>query len=444
MLVLFATAAHAGGYYYSDSGIVAASRGGAFVAGAYGQFAQRYNPAGLIHTERPTLNVGWSGVQQAITFTRLGTDGAPLAPAENQASPFDVPELGFVTPVGSRFAFAFGFTSPYAPSSKYDEEGPQRYSIKRTALYEFDVGPSVAFRVHPTLTVGASFQWHYFDVAQSVDATFTGQDDPSGDIAVDVRTVDRFTPNWNAGVQFTPHPAVTFGLAAQPGTTYAARGEMGLDFTGNVLANGFLQKAKYRDGDVGLDLSLPWVVRGGVAVRPVERLEVELATVWQDWSSLGDIVVSDLDIDLQWSGVPLGEVTETLSIPVELRDSVSIRLGGEWRAHDRLSLRAGGFWENGAIASKDLSVALFDPPKVQVGGGGSGFVADERVRFDATVAWLFFPDQEVRDSEVVQIAAQEDTQTVVVGDGDYESHGWILGLGAQVAFGQRRTPWQPE
>lgn len=445
MLLLLATAAHAGGYFYSDSGILATGRGGAFVAGAYGQYAQRYNPAGLVHTDRPTITVGWSGVQQAITFTRLAEDGTRLDPAVNQASPFDVPELGFVTPVGSRVAVAFGFTSPYAPSSKYDEEGAQRYSIKKTALYEFDVGPSVAVRVHPMLSVGASFQWHYFDVSQSVDATFSGQDDPTGDIAVDVRTVDKFTPNWNAGLQFTPHRAITFGLAVQPGTKYGARGEMGLDFTGNVLADvGVLSKAKYRDADVGLDLSLPWVLRGGVAVRPVDRLELELATVWQDWSSLGDIVVSDVNIDLQWAGIPLGEVAETLTIPVALKDTVSIRLGGEWRAHEHLSLRAGGFWENGAVDAKDLSVALVDPPKVQVGGGASGFFVDDRLRFDAAFAWLFFPDQEVRDSNVVQIAAQEGTQTVVVGNGDYQSHGWILGLGAQVAFGQRRAPWQPK
>ncbi|MCB9684984.1 MAG: outer membrane protein transport protein [Alphaproteobacteria bacterium] len=132
--LLCATPAWAGGYFYSDSGIVATGRGGAFVAGATGQFAQYYNPAGLIRVDRPTVTLGWSGVQQNVSFSRLKDDGTFYDPAVNQAAPFSVPELGFTTPIGQRVGFAFGFYSPFAPSSEYDEEGPQRYSIKDTLV----------------------------------------------------------------------------------------------------------------------------------------------------------------------------------------------------------------------------------------------------------------------------------------------------------------------
>lgn len=444
--LLAALPAQAGGYYFSDSGIVATGRGGAFVAGAYGQFAQHHNPAGLIHTERPTVNVGWSGVQQAVTFRRLAEDGETFFPeVENRASPFDVPELGFVTPLGPRFALAVGFYSSFAPSSDYPEEGPQLYSIKKTGIYEFSVGPSVAFRVHPMLTVGAGLQWHYFDVSQSLDVSFSGQDDPSGDIAVAVRTIDPFTPNWNAGFQFTPHEMVTVGASVQPGTKFGARGDLSLDFAGNALEP-FLGQVKYQDRDVGLDLGIPWVVRGGVAVRPVPQLEIELAGVWQDWSSLGDIVVSDIDVTLDAALLPeeQKQVAPELQIDTELADVVSVRLGAEWRAHDHLALRAGGVREGGAVAESDLNVALIDTPKWQLGGGASGFFLDERLRFDAAFAWLFLDSRQVRESSVEQIGAFDDLDTVVVGTGDYRSHGWVLGAAGSVAFGKRRAPWAPK
>ena len=63
--------AEGAGYYFSDSGIVSTGRGGAWIAGADNQFAQLHNPAGLIHVDAPTVNIGMSFVQQRTTFTPL-------------------------------------------------------------------------------------------------------------------------------------------------------------------------------------------------------------------------------------------------------------------------------------------------------------------------------------------------------------------------------------
>ena len=160
--LLLPTQALASGYYYSDSGIVATGRGGAWVAGADTQFAQRFNPAGLIRVRQPTFNIGWSGVTQNTRWTQQGncadqlitnapaecfsnpTDTGTLDPngtfsydeAVNQAPPFNVPQLGFVTPFGEDLVFAVGFISPFAPSSEWDAEGPQRYAIVDSAVYQ--------------------------------------------------------------------------------------------------------------------------------------------------------------------------------------------------------------------------------------------------------------------------------------------------------------------
>ncbi|MEM6926924.1 MAG: outer membrane protein transport protein, partial [Myxococcota bacterium] len=271
-MVLWAPLASAGGYFYSDSGIVATGRGGAFVAGADTQFAQQYNPAGLIRIDRPTLNLGTSFVQQNVGFTRLRTGADPAAPdaffgeVENQASPFVIPQGGFAMPLGDDFAFAVGFYSPFAPSSLYDEEGPQRYSIKDTLIYQFSVGPSLAWQPVEWFTIGVGLQWQYLQVGQSVDITFDGSDDPPGDIAVDARVVDAFTPNANVGVLIEPVPEVSIGLSAQPGSSYVGRGSGTLDFTGNTLQEiGFIDPAVYTDDDVSLAIRLPWVLRAGVA-----------------------------------------------------------------------------------------------------------------------------------------------------------------------------------
>lgn len=439
MVLFLVGAAHAGGYFYSDSGIVATGRGGAWIAGADTQFAQYYNPAGLIRIDSPTINIGWSGVQQNVRFTRFGVDGEPLPEVRNEATPFDVPEIGFATPLGSRVALAVGFYSPFAPSSLYDEEGPQRYSIKDTTIYQFSIGPSVAVRLHPMFTLGAGLQWQYLQIGETVDITLTGQDDPAGDVAVEARAADTFTPNANAGLLFEPHDRVSIGLAVQAPTSFSARGTGSLDFEGNAFA-ALLDETRYVDEDIRLNIDLPWVVRAGVAVRPIPRLEIEAAVVWQDWSALDDIVIEDIDVTVASSSPLLPEdqrkVDESISLPAGLNDTVSLRLGAEVDVHERVAIRAGGFWENSALTPEEVSVALVETPKVQLGAGTSIWAIPRRLRFDAAFAWLFFQSLEIRNSTVSQIDAGvlPGTVPLVVGNGDLSSHGWVVGLSGQLSF----------
>lgn len=436
--------AQAGGYYYSDSGVIATGRGGAFIAGAHGQFAQYHNPAGLIRTTAPTFSVGWSGVQQHVDFRRQMADGGFYPEIRNQASPFDVPEGGLVWPVHERVVVAVGFYSPFAPSSLYDEEGPQRYSVKDTSVYQFSVGPSAAFRVHDMLVLGLGLQWQYLSLFQSLDVTTTGQDDAKGDIAVEARATDAFTPNANLGLLFEPHKRVTVGLSVQPPTRFRARGSMGLDFDGHTFATtGILTETTYKDEDVGLDIALPWVLRAGVAVRPLERLEIEAAAVWQDWSALNDITVEDVDVTVEVSDTFAAvipeeqrQVQDQFAFPAGLRDTISLRLGAELDLHERVAVRAGGFWENGSVPPQEMTVSLMDSPKVQLGAGATVWAIPERLRFDAAFAYLLFRSLEIRDSTVTQINAgiSDNITPQVVGNGDLSSRGWVLGLLGSVSF----------
>jgi len=449
LLSLLSSHAFAGGYFFSTPGIVATGRGGAWIAGADSQFAQFYNPAGLIRVRRPTVNLGWSGVQQNVRFERLADDPAegesPFLPAvENQAAPFDIPQLGFVSPLpgrlGERVVVALGFISPFAPSSLYPEEGPQRYTIKDTGIYQFGIGPSVAVKLHPMLTLGAGVQWSYLQLSQTIDITVTGEDDPAGDIAVEAQVVDPFTLTGNVGLLFDPHEAVTFGASFTPGSQYEARGEGTLDFTGNAFEV-LLNEATYTDDDVALAISLPNIVRTGVAVRPVPALEIEGAVVWQGWSSLADIEITDIDVTVDTDSVLIPEdqrqVDERIVLPAGLRDTVSLRLGAEWQVDELLALRVGGFRESGALADDEVSVALVDTTKWQVGGGASAWTAKRNFRLDLAAATLFFPALELRDSTVDQIDAGvlDGVEPAVVGNGNLTSSGWVVGIGGSWSFG---------
>lgn len=432
---LFAPAlAHAGGYYYPDSGIVAFGRGGAWFASADSQFAQRYNPAGLVRVDRPTVNVGLSGVQQDVTFARKDADGTTQDPVSNEAKPFLVPQLGFAMPLPHDLAFAFGFYSPAAPGYAYDPNGAQRYTVIHTSIAQFSVGPSLAWRPLPWLAIGAGLQWNALTVAEQLDVTTSGNTDPGGDVLVDLKAQDWFTVSGNLGLLIEPVPELSIGFMVQPPSPYKGHGPATLDFTDWGAAS-VLDQTVWTDPNVDLTLSLPLRLGFGIAERPVDGLEIELAGTYERWSSLKSIQVQNIDITVTGA---MGDtpVDSTIDLPAGFRDVYSVRLGGEYALNDDWSVRAGGFWENGARKSDLISVALYDPNKFQASCGASAMFFDH-LRADLSFGWLFIQKMTVTDSQVTQTNAFGDT-TTVVGNGDYSSHGWMVGGQLSWAFGKRK------
>jgi len=449
-LLLSLFPADAGGYYFSDSGVVAAGRSGAWVAGADTQFAQHYNPAGLIRVDAPTFSAGLSGVQQNVRFDRVDDAGNTLPTARNQAPPFSVPQLGFASPINDDLGFAVGFTSPFAPSSQYEPDGAQRYSIIETTIWQFSVGGSAAWRARPWLTIGGSLGMQALRVDEELKVSMTGPDsdgtdNPDGDILVEARTWDPVRPWWNLGVLIEPDERVSIGLSMTPPVRFVSRGPGQLDFTGSFI-EGQLDKPVWEDEDVALNIQLPVILRGGVAVRPDPAVEVELAVVWEPWSTLSDIQVEDIDVTV--TGGPLvGErdVPETLSLPSDFRNSVSVRLGGEWRVHDKAELRAGAMWERGALSPNSLSLALVDPWKVQGSLGGSAWLIDGRLRVDGMATALFMPRLDITDSTVTQVVipvTSSEPEPAVVGNGTVRSTGFTAGARLAWVFRSkaRKTP----
>ena len=476
LALLLPSLAQASGYYYSDSGIVATGRGGAWVAGADTQFAQYHNPAGLIRIDQATFNIGWSGVTQNAQWRQQGLCADQLLPgdiascangnatffypeAENGAPPFNVPQLGFVAPVADNLVLAIGFISPYAPSSEWDADGPQRYTIIDSSIYKFGIGPSAAWQPIKQVTFGAGFQWSYLSLGRSLNLTMNGLDDPGGDIFVNVSAKDSFTPSWNVGLLIEPTEDISFGFAATPPTAYDAKGEIEVDFAGNALESEF-EPLRY-SGDARLAIDLPLILRAGVAIRPISRLEVEFAWVWQQWSSLDEIRITDVDMTVGFTDssflndfIPEEDrrITGPFNLPAGLKDGGSYRFGAEYRFNDAFEGRAGTFYEPSAVPEELVTVSLVDAPKWQVGGGGSVWIPNTSIRFDMAFAWIFLQDLQIRNSEVRQVTAgvfdcgDDDNITgaacsknaAIIGNGDVSSSGWIVGLQAQYAFGPKK------
>ena len=479
VLALLSADAQAAGYYTSDVGVRAFSRGGAYVAGANDLLALWYNPAALTRLGDGLVTLDIAAVSQDVTFDRkdypgegpLDADGNPTdlvnAPIENQARAYPIPHLGAAWSFGlPNTVFAVGFYPPYAPDLAYPEDGAQRYSLIDTLIVQTFTGASVAHRFMDRLSVGAGLSWNYLRVEQvlavSVPFVLPGttdteqlraNEDPQYDVRFRMDGRDMAALGWNLGALYEP-PSNRYavGFMFQAPVRFSATGLMAADFSDNFFRTddvfGVVAQDTATDPKVRFDVSMPPIVKMGALVRPRPNLEVELAAVWEGWSVIEEIVVYDVDMTIpvdkdktvsQTFGIEDIEVTDDIVLPAGYTDTWSIRLGGEWRLHERGTVRAGGMWEQGAIPASNRGVSLLDGRKLGYGLGGTVQV---HPRVGVDVGWFqsFVPETIIEGSNVESIILHWETGEIVdgrnVGDGKLKGSSKLLGIGVNYAFGK--------
>jgi len=473
LVSLLSLDAHAAGYYTSDVGVRAFSRGGAYVAGPSDLLALWYNPAALTRLGDGLVTVDAAGVWQSVYFDRadypgegpLDASGQPTdlvnAPIENDAPAYVIPHMGAAWSFGlPNTVFAAGFYPPYAPDLAYPEDGPQRYSLIDTLIIQTFTGASVAHRFGDWVSVGGGASWNYLRVEQvlavSVPASTTdptGNEDPQFDVRFRMDGRDKGSLGWNAGLLVEP-PSNRWavGLMYQAPVKFTGVGVMEADFSDNYFRTddtlGIIAADTVRDPQVSFDVSMPAILKMGALVRPIDTLEIELAAVWEGWSVIDQIVVTQVDmvVPVDETHPVVGalemediEIKDDIILPAGYQDTWSVRLGGEWLIGERATVRAGGLWEQGAIPAASRGVSLLDGKKWGYGLGGT-FQAHKRIAVD--VGWFqsFVPETVIEDSSLEAITLDWQTGEIIpgrnIGDGTLSGSAMIFGGGINYAFGK--------
>lgn len=483
--------AHAAGYYFTDIGVRSFARGGAFIAGADDLTALFYNPAALTRIRRNNITLNVASVQQFVTFQRAQTTGAgPLNDdgvgsdiafprIENNAPAFVIPHFGVSSRLGTKnTTFAFGFYPPYAPDLSYDADGPQRYSLIDVMVIQTSAGPSVAHRVNDWLSIGGGLAWNVLLAEQElavsvpfhpnqIESTFedgelvttigdpTPNEDPSNDVGFAFAASDWKGWSWNAAVMIEPNDGKwAYALMVQPPVAFDAEGTITADFSEHMLhttgfpsGNPIIVSEKTTDPDVRLQITMPLILKTGFAFRPTKRSEIELAAVWQQWSSIETITITDLDLKVDINQEHTLEqvremddvsITDDVVLPAGYQDAWSLRLGGHVDVGERTTLRAGAFYETSGIPAATQSVSLIDGKKIGYGVGGS-YRPQDGISIDLGLTQAFLTPTEATDSQVKQISVDALTgdflDGTTIGNGTYESNSLIFGAGMTYEFG---------
>lgn len=437
-----ATVAVAGGMYLPTRGVRPTGRGGAFVAGADDLHATWFNPAGLAAITGDAVLVDATLVSQAIDYTRVDSGGNAQAPVSNQSPGLPIPSLGYARKLGDRTVIAAGVWAPFAGLSKFDEDGPQRYSnVDLSKSLIATVGVGVAMRLGDNIRIGATVQDHVVALETVImlsgcpGETVCAPEDPDFDSLNRVDQNSWFNPSGSIGVQVDVHDRATFGASFQLPVFVRGKGTLHT----RLPPSGFFDGASVEGDRADIAVDLPASFRAGVEVRP-GRWRVELATTVELWSQQDEMTITPKDVRIvNAAGVGTYELGPMV-VPREFGNTVAAHLGieGQPSASLPLTVRAGYLFETGAPPDAFLTVMTVDGQK-HLGSLGLGY-AWGTWQVDAVAAFAKMSDRTVtpevgRAPQLNPIRDESDEPlTVYVNWGDYASSWLMLGAGVSRAW----------
>lgn len=423
--LLIGPSAFAGGLELPVRGVRPLSVGGAFVASADGGNALWANPARLDESGA-LVELGAVLLQASYASPDGGVANARETTLPN-------PTISLTGKLTDWLTIGGGMYAPYSPQHGFDETGPQRYALvasDQSTISVLAIGAAVRFG---GFELGFTVQNVLAHIRQrTVMSGYTGvfgsPSDPELDILNELELRDDFTLSGNFGLTFQEGP-VRLGVALQLPYTIGGRA----DFRVRLPTSVFFDAASVEGDGVDFEIPFPMQLRAGVSLAALDNLSLELSMTWQDWS-----VQDELRIDpggrIRLTGVPSIGNYEVPALVVDrrMKDTWSAHLGADWGLSENLHLRGGVFGETSAFDDATFSVAQLDGDKLGIALGGRWQAGNFTV--DIALAHVMQASRNITDSELRQLNPTNPEQTVVIGNGAYDSRLWIGGLGVGYTF----------
>jgi long-chain fatty acid transport protein len=252
-MTVAATATADSGLDSPESGVVQMGRGSAWTARADDPLAAYFNPAAMAF-QATSVHLGAQLMMSKKCFTRVGTNGQPVAPDTSvpapllagqpqpagtmavlpsdtvcsPPTPFPNPQLGAVFRVHDKVAVGFALVAPHAAGSTNFPESlsytnafgfpltqpsPQRYLLVSSNALIINPTISVAYAPLENLSFGIGFVWgigtvDFTTFSESVSpvpmAGMTPTDHSGNDVKAELKAKDLFIPGIVASVLWMP------------------------------------------------------------------------------------------------------------------------------------------------------------------------------------------------------------------------------------------------
>jgi len=235
----------------------------------------------------------------------------------------------------------FAATGNFGLAQKYDSDWVGRYYVQEATLIGVSMLPSIAWRVSPELSLGASLNVMYGVLKQQVAVNnLRGAD---GQLSIDA---NEWGLGANVGLLYEPNPATRFGV------TYNS--QVKLDFSAPTEFSGLapvLDALLRSRGLLNAVLNVPIYVPQGVNASFLHQLNPRWTVLgsvgWQQWSKFGQV---ELGVD---SNNPT-----TLKTDLDFDDTWHVAGGAQYRLDGPWLLNMGVAYDSGFQDGSNVSPTL--------------------------------------------------------------------------------------
>ncbi|MCB9640266.1 MAG: outer membrane protein transport protein [Myxococcales bacterium] len=459
----FASSSLAAGFLVPSIGSRASGMGGAFIAGADDVTAIWHNPANLARLGGLRILADGAFVWVPFSFTRTTLDGQkPFPTTHNVGDVQPVPFFGISydfaalkLPKMHKLAFAVAAWAPYNGNYYWDKDGagniaqpdcagdkkadflcqtngPQRYSLHRYDPLQVYIGMALSYGLElpfMSIYVGGGFQLVKTDIYQSLTVKLVSANtaDTTDDTPIEVNAGSAFQPSGNVGLTIAFPFGLSVGGSFQFPLSVRMEGTLKAD-----IPKDFQALATLKGDKVKVSLELPWMARAGIAYQPsgFSRLKVEVAFVYEAWSSLKDITLDPSEITIDSPIPTFAGPVPVVKIQRNWQDSWSVRAGAQFAIiPQHFFVRAGYFYESGAIPNANFNVSSVHGERHGLGIGLEGQMHFGQHHFRLSASFTHVLEREVlitnSQERVLNISQTEEDRAKnpppVVGNGTYRA-----------------------
>lgn len=333
LLIMVQISTYAGGFQLNEHGARAMAQGGAWAARAYDGSAIFFNPAGLGFQKENSLYLG---------TTIIMPTGAYFDPLKNNKKTEMVSQT--FTPINVYGTYrinedlnvGLGINNPYGLGTEWPSNWDGRFISVKVDMKSFFFTPTVSYKINDQLSlgVGANIVTGTVTIDRSVAVpSFL----PEPTVKLDLSAMGY---GFNLGALYKITPEISIGASY--------RSAIDLDATGTATFTNNSAIVNLPEGDAAASLTLPSTAFFGLAVKPMENLELEADYQYVGWSSYDKLTI-------EFKKDP----TKNSSADKKYENTYIIRVGGEYTM-DAFQFRAGYLYDHSPVLPKYVDPMLPD------------------------------------------------------------------------------------
>ena len=337
------------------------SAGAAYVKDASILF---YNPGGSSFLHSNEIVVGGTPTFAKSTFLEHDT-----YETANTTSPMGTPFAvygQYQLKDSSNMKFGLAIYTPFGSTIEWEEAWVGRFALTRLALKAIFFQPTISYRIHEKLGIGAGFVYSYGTVNLRKDIPVQFEDGTFANAELD-GVGHGF--GYNVGIYYEPSPVFSFGV------TFKSRIDMNVEdgtATFNVPAS---LEANFPSGPFSSSLPLPQVFTVAAGIKPSDKWAIALDVNAVQWSAYDTLA---FDYETNTSSL------EDTKSARNYKNTIAFRGGVEYKLNEKFAFRLGGGYSISPVQDGYVTPETPDANRVYF-TGGAGYSITEKLAVDASV-----------------------------------------------------------